>query len=90
MTVPQDQSVFGDGISIEDTMAVVVRYNTKAILTYSLNTYMPWGRLSGRHLTAPRGAIQVHVCEKKAVSRWSTGFSRKAAEEQGYRCIPHV
>ncbi|NLW55850.1 MAG: Gfo/Idh/MocA family oxidoreductase, partial [Firmicutes bacterium] len=33
----RDQSVFGDGISIEDTMGVLVRYKNKAILTYSLN-----------------------------------------------------
>ena len=33
----RDQSVFGDGISIEDTMGVMVRYKNKAILTYSLN-----------------------------------------------------
>jgi len=38
----RDLSVFGDGISIEDTMGVIVKYNTNAILTYSLNTYMPW------------------------------------------------
>ncbi|WP_059054042.1 Gfo/Idh/MocA family protein [Paenibacillus senegalimassiliensis] len=38
----RDQSVFGDGISIEDTMGVMVRYKNKAILTYSLNAYMPW------------------------------------------------
>ena len=35
MDTLRDQSVFGDGISIEDTMAVMVRYDTKAILTYS-------------------------------------------------------
>ncbi|MBU5671324.1 Gfo/Idh/MocA family protein [Paenibacillus brevis] len=38
----RDQSVFGDGISIEDTLGVIVRYKNKAILTYSLNAYMPW------------------------------------------------
>ncbi len=38
----RDQNVFGDGISIEDTMGVIVRYKNKAILTYSLNAYMPW------------------------------------------------
>lgn len=38
----RDQSVFSDGISIEDTLGVMVRYKNKAILTYSLNAYMPW------------------------------------------------
>jgi hypothetical protein len=38
----RDRSVFSDDISIEDTMGVIVKYNTNAILTYSLNSYMPW------------------------------------------------
>ena len=38
----RDQSVFGDGISIEDTMAVMVRYANNAIMSYSLNAYLPW------------------------------------------------
>jgi hypothetical protein len=35
------QSVFGDGISIEDTMGVLVKYASGAILTYSLTAYAP-------------------------------------------------
>lgn len=38
----RDQSVFGDGISIEDTMGVMVRYKNGAIMTYSLNAYTPY------------------------------------------------
>jgi hypothetical protein len=38
----RDQSVFGDGISIEDTMGVLVKYASGAILTYSLTAYAPW------------------------------------------------
>ena len=38
----RDQSVFSDGISIEDTMGVIVRYRNKAIMTYSLCAYAPW------------------------------------------------
>ncbi len=37
----RDQSVFGDGISIEDTMNVLVKYNNGAIMSYSLNAYSP-------------------------------------------------
>lgn len=37
----RDQSVFGDGISIEDTMGVMVRYRSGAVLTYSLTAYAP-------------------------------------------------
>ena len=37
----RDKSVFSEEISIEDTMGVMVRYKNNAILTYSLNTYIP-------------------------------------------------
>lgn len=38
----RDQSVFGDGISIEDTMTVAVRYASGAQMSYSLHAYAPW------------------------------------------------
>ena len=37
----RDQNVFGDGVSIEDTMSLLVRYRTGVVLNYSLNAYMP-------------------------------------------------
>jgi predicted dehydrogenase len=38
----RDQNVFGDGIDIEDTLGVMVKYKNNAILTYSLNAYTPY------------------------------------------------
>ncbi len=38
----RDQSVFGDNISIEDDMAVMVRYRNKATMSYHLTAYSPW------------------------------------------------
>ena len=38
----RDRCVFGDDISIEDTMNLVVEYDSGAIMSYSLNTFMPW------------------------------------------------
>lgn len=37
----RDQSVFGDNISIEDTMNVIVKYKSGAQMSYSLNAYCP-------------------------------------------------
>lgn len=37
----RDKSVFDDGINIEDVMGIMVRYKNKAIMTYSLNAYLP-------------------------------------------------
>ena len=38
----RDQSVFGDGISIEDDIAVMVKYENKAVMSYHLTAYSPW------------------------------------------------
>lgn len=37
----RDQSVFGDGISIEDVMGVLVKYESGAIMSYSLTAFSP-------------------------------------------------
>ncbi len=37
----RDKSVFSEEISIEDTMAVLVRYKNNVLMTYSLNAYIP-------------------------------------------------
>jgi len=38
----RDRNVFGDHISIEDTIAVMARYHNGVILNYSLLAYCPW------------------------------------------------
>ncbi|MFF9773314.1 Gfo/Idh/MocA family protein [Streptomyces sp. NPDC013978] len=38
----RDRNVFGPGVSIEDDMAVLVRYASGATLTYHLTAYSPW------------------------------------------------
>jgi predicted dehydrogenase len=38
----RDQNVFAPGITIEDDMAVLVRYSTGASLSYHLTAYSPW------------------------------------------------
>jgi len=63
----RDQSVFGDGISIEDTMGVMVRYTDKTILTYSLNAYMPWEGFRVA-FNGSKGRIQVSVVEASYVN----------------------
>lgn len=44
----RDRNVFGENITIEDTMSVLVRYRTGAVLNYSLNAYLP---REGYHLS---------------------------------------
>lgn len=38
----RDQNVFGDGISIEDDIGVLVRYENRAVMTYHLVAFAPW------------------------------------------------
>ncbi len=59
----RDQSVFGDNISIEDTMNVLVKYSNGAQMSYSLNAYSPWeGFRVG--FTGTNGRIELEVVEK--------------------------
>ncbi|MFP4978059.1 Gfo/Idh/MocA family protein [Paenibacillus sp. CN-4] len=63
----RDQSVFGDGISIEDTMGVMVRYRNQAILTYSLNAYLPW---EGYRIAfnGTKGRMEMQIVEQSYVN----------------------
>ncbi|WP_409344489.1 Gfo/Idh/MocA family protein [Paenibacillus sp. MBLB4367] len=58
----RDQSVFGEGITIEDTLGVMVRYRSNAILTYSLNAYLPW---EGYRVVfnGSKGRMEVNIVE---------------------------
>jgi len=58
----RDLNVFGDGISIEDNMGVMVRYKNKAVLTYSLNAHAPW---EGYRVTfnGTKGRLEVNAVE---------------------------
>lgn len=64
----RDQSVFGDGISIEDTMSVIVRYKNKVQMTYSLNAFCPW---EGYRIVfnGTEGRLEFHVVENAFVDR---------------------
>ncbi|KAH6845766.1 hypothetical protein B0I37DRAFT_435216, partial [Chaetomium sp. MPI-CAGE-AT-0009] len=63
----RDQSVFGDGISIEDTMNLLVRYRNGAVMTYSLTAYAPWEgfRVS---FNGTGGRLEMEVVENSYVN----------------------
>ncbi|MBD2844125.1 Gfo/Idh/MocA family oxidoreductase [Paenibacillus sp. IB182496] len=63
----RDQSVFGDGINIEDTMGVMVKYKNNAILTYSLNAYLPW---EGYRIAfnGTKGRLEMSIVEQSYVN----------------------
>ena len=59
----RDRNVFGEPVTIEDTMSVTARYENGAILTYSLLAYCPWEgyRIS---FTGDLGRIEVELVEQ--------------------------
>jgi len=63
----RDRSVFSDDISIEDTMAVTVKYSSGALLTYSLNAYMPWEGFNIA-INGSKGRIEVKVVEMSYIN----------------------
>ncbi|KAH8885352.1 NAD(P)-binding protein [Thozetella sp. PMI_491] len=63
----RDQSVFSDGISIEDTMNLLVRYRNGAVLTYSLTAYAPWEGFRV-NFNGTGGRLEVEVVENSYVN----------------------
>jgi predicted dehydrogenase len=58
----RDRNVFGEPITIEDTMAVTARYRNGVILSYCLIAYSPWEGLSAA-ITGTKGRVELSVIE---------------------------
>ncbi|KAI1855585.1 hypothetical protein JX265_005988 [Neoarthrinium moseri] len=63
----RDQSVFGDGISIEDTMNLLIRYKNGAVMTYSLTAYAPWEGFRV-NFNGTGGRLELEVVENSYVN----------------------
>ncbi len=70
----RDQNVFGDGISIEDDMAVLVRYTGGATMSYHLTAYSPWEGLRVM-LNGTKGRLELDVEENSYVSGAKDDFN---------------
>ncbi|MCJ7842087.1 Gfo/Idh/MocA family oxidoreductase [Lederbergia sp. NSJ-179] len=83
----RDQSVFGDGIDIEDTLGVLVTYKNKAILTYSLNAYLPW---EGFIITfnGSKGRLEVIVREQSYINSGGSKDDEGKLKEKTIRVLP--
>jgi len=75
----RDQNVFGDGISIEDTMSVMVRYRNKAVMTYSLYAYAPWEGFNVA-INGTGGRLELTVHENSYINAGSTSDTEGAAK----------
>ncbi|MBN8711311.1 MAG: dehydrogenase [Verrucomicrobia bacterium 61-8] len=78
----RDQSVFSDGITIEDTMNVLVRYKSGVQMSYSLYTYAPWEgyRIA---LNGTKGRIEVNHQEASYINAGTGSLTEgKSSSEQ--------
>lgn len=81
----RDQSVFGDGISIEDTLGVMVTYKSKAILNYSLNAYLPWeGYMVS--FNGSKGRIEVRIREQSYINSGGSKSDEGKVRENRLPC----
>lgn len=83
----RDQSVFGDGINIEDTLGVMVTYKNKAILNYSLNAYLPWeGYIVS--INGTKGRIEVRIREQSYINSGGSKDDEGKVKEKSIMVMP--
>ena len=73
--------------TIEDTMGVMVRYKNKAILTYSLNAYLPWEGFNV-NINGSKGRIEMKVVEKSYVNSGGEKADEGALKEKTITVFP--
>ena len=74
----RDRNVFAPGVTIEDDMAVLVRYSTGATMTYHLTAYAPWEGYRVM-VNGSRGRLELEVVESDHVSPAAAGAVKGAS-----------
>ncbi|MCG3177919.1 MAG: putative oxidoreductase YteT [Phycisphaerae bacterium] len=85
----RDHCVFGDDITIEDNMSVSVRYDSGAVLSYSLNAFMPWegSRIA---FNGTKGRLEFDDVEKTYISgQGGTAEGETLAQGARIEVFPH-
>ena len=77
----RDQSVFGDGIDIEDNMSVMVRYKNNVVMNYTLCAHCPY---EGYRIcfNGTKGRLEFYVIER-GVTQLDEDFSSFGNREEG-------
>lgn len=83
----RDLSVFSEGISIEDTMNVLVRYKSGAQMSYSLNAYAPW---EGYRIAfnGTKGRIEVDHQEASYINAGSGALTEGRSSSERLLVLP--
>ena len=78
----RDRNVFGDDITIEDTMAVTARYRSGVLLSYCLVAYSPWEGLRVA-ITGDRGRVELYERHGSHIIRGQDDQELSAEQELG-------
>jgi len=84
----RDQSVFGEGISIEDTMNLLVRYKSGVQMSYSLYAYAPW---EGYRVAfnGTKGRIEVDHQEASYINAGTGSLTEGVSSSERLLLMPH-
>ena len=85
----RDRSVFGDDISIEDTMAVLVRYKNNVMMSYSLNSYLPWEGFNVM-INGSKGRIEYHAVERPYINAGGDKKNEGATKTYEIKVYPMI
>ena len=77
----RDRNVFGEPITIEDTMTVTARYRNGALLSYCLVAYSPWEGLCIA-ITGDKGRLEMDI-EESVTHLLGEGEAQDAAASKG-------
>jgi predicted dehydrogenase len=80
----RDRNVFGEPITIEDTMTVTARYRSGALLSYCLIAYSPW---EGLHvaITGTRGRAELDIVENVSHLAIDSGTEAPSASKGAFK-----
>lgn len=84
----RDQNVFGDGISIEDTMNLSVLYKSGAQMSYSLTAYSPWEGFRVA-FNGTKGRIELDELESSYISAGNSHISDGCTHSTRLTVFPH-
>lgn len=79
----RDRDVFSPGITIEDTLSLVVDYQGGASMSYSLTASAPWEGYNVA-ITGTEGRVELNVVERAAVAAVDTIDPGTASEPAAY------
>ena len=78
----RDRNVFGEPITVEDTMNVTARYANGVLLSYCLVAYAPWEGLRVA-VTGTRGRVEMDITE--SVTHLQSGAASAAASKGAFK-----